>query len=69
MICSGCLGTELRRSRTRWYEYILRLISLRPFRCISCDQRTFRFASRKTYASATHQQDRLETRGHSKPAA
>jgi len=63
MICSGCRGTELHRSRTRWYEYILRPFNLRPYRCISCYRRTLRFADKATEAAAMRRPSR------SKPAA
>jgi hypothetical protein len=43
--CPHCGSTEIRRSYTRdWTRALLALVSLRPFRCRTCDTRLWRFA-------------------------
>lgn len=42
MRCPGCKGTDVHRSRTRWYDLPFRLMSLRAYRCHSCLRRFYR---------------------------
>jgi hypothetical protein len=53
MTCSQCFGNELRRSRLRWYEYILRPLQIRPFRCTSCLHRALHFSRGRNLPSPT----------------
>jgi hypothetical protein len=42
--CPHCNGRRLRAEPHRWYEAVLMLLFLQPFRCRSCDARFLRFA-------------------------
>jgi DNA-directed RNA polymerase subunit RPC12/RpoP len=39
--CPYCHSTELRRSRARGFERLLRFAHLRPYRCDACDRRFY----------------------------
>jgi DNA-directed RNA polymerase subunit RPC12/RpoP len=39
--CPYCNSAELRRSRTRSLERLLRLARIRPYRCDACDARFY----------------------------
>jgi hypothetical protein len=41
MICPHCGSKKVHRSRRRWYEYPMRLIGIRPYRCHQCCERFF----------------------------
>jgi hypothetical protein len=42
--CPHCNGRRLRAEPHRWYETLLMLLFLQPFRCRNCGERFFRFA-------------------------
>jgi hypothetical protein len=42
--CPHCLSYRLRPEPYRWYEAVLALLWLRPFRCSRCSTRFVRFA-------------------------
>jgi ribosomal protein L37AE/L43A len=40
--CPQCGEEEsLRRSRSRWYDYPLRVVGVRAWRCLLCDRRFY----------------------------
>ncbi len=42
--CPHCHGHHLRPEEYRWYETLLVLLLLRPFRCLRCRTRFIRFS-------------------------
>ena len=42
--CPNCACPHLRPEEYRWYEAILALFFLRPFRCLRCRTRFMRFS-------------------------
>ena len=43
MFRCSCDLTELRPSQRRWFDFLLMLLLLRPFRCTGCYRRCYRF--------------------------
>jgi hypothetical protein len=40
--CPGCFANEeLHRSHLRWWDIPLRLLGMRPYRCLSCNRRFY----------------------------
>ena len=47
--CPHCGGHRQRPEAYRWYESVLALVLLRPFRCLRCGSRFIRFAGVPRY--------------------
>jgi transposase-like protein len=44
IVCPLCRTPTTHRSRPRFYDLLLLLILLRPYRCMSCYKRFYKFA-------------------------
>lgn len=49
LLCPHCGGARQRPEQYRWYESLLALFFLRPFRCLRCGSRFIRFAGVPRY--------------------
>jgi len=44
LVCPDCGSSQIARSRTKGlFELTLRLFQIKPYRCLACDYRHFRF--------------------------
>ena len=53
LVCPSCGSSQLARSHRKGiYEYILRAVQVRPYRCLSCDDRHYRYRPPDTHGQA-----------------
>lgn len=39
--CPQCHDEDVRRSRSRWYDFPLRVFGVKAYRCLLCDKRFY----------------------------
>ncbi len=51
IVCPLCRTPTTHRSKARFYDFPLLLIFLRPYRCMSCYKRFYKFAGAENHES------------------